>query len=643
MSLAIGVDVGGTKVAAGVVDERGQIIAKLKRSTPAASPLLTEQAIADVVTELLVGHEVTAIGLGAAGFVDAARATMLFAPNLAWRDEPLKQRVEERLGRAVVVENDANASAWAEARFGAARGYRDVMLVAVGTGIGAAIIIGGELYRGRWGIAGEPGHVRVVPDGRLCGCGNRGCWEQYASGNALVAEAREFARRTPKGAMRLLQLGGGLPEGISGPEITQAATEGDPAALRCFQTVGGWLGQGLADLAAVLDPACFVIGGGVSEAGELLLEPTRTAFERALTGRGHRPFAEISVAQLGENAGIVGAADLAREQVFSPLALFSPTRRRALLTRLLPSSLVPRSSVQSAARPLARGALGSRGPGALDHRAVVAVVWAARAGVVHAQHENGEPGYERGDRAERRQSRHRPARRRGHHQVARPAEQRHPGALGHRVQLGQRRRSRRDEVLLVLGRRPVRRDAARHRPPDPPRHLDHLGVAGLQPPVPPGRPAHPARLDALPVMPLPVGRVFPVRLVRPAVRSGRVTSVLPVSGMPPVLAVSRVPPGFCVQAPSLRPAMLPVVSARFIRPVGTVGLRRWLGEHVLAGRPGHGLLLGQRRIEPGHKVAPCRILVALSALGVIPVRHVSTAAYRSLPSTIAAPGPVPGG
>jgi glucokinase len=313
LTLAIGVDVGGTKVAAGVVDDHGQILAKLRRSTPAASPPLTEQAIADVVTELLGGYHIGAIGLGAAGFVDSARATMLFAPNLAWRDEPLKQRVEERLGRPVVVENDANASAWAEARFGAARGYREVMLVAVGTGIGAAIIIGGELYRGRWSLAGEPGHVRVVPDGRLCGCGNRGCWEQYASGNALVAEAREFARRTPEGAMRLLQLGRGLPEGISGPEITQAATEGDPAALRCFQIVGGWLGQGLADLAAILDPACFVIGGGVSEAGDLLLDPARAAFERALPGRGYRPFAEIKAAQLGQDAGIVGAADLARE------------------------------------------------------------------------------------------------------------------------------------------------------------------------------------------------------------------------------------------------------------------------------------------------------------------------------------------
>jgi glucokinase len=310
--LAIGVDVGGTKVAAGVVGADGQIVAKLKRSTPAASPARTEQAIADVVTELLAEHEVAAIGLGAAGFVDGERATMLFAPNLAWRDEPLKQRVEERIGREVVVENDANASAWAEAKFGAARGYRDVMIVNVGTGIGAALIIGGELYRGRWGIAGEPGHVRVAPDGRLCGCGNRGCWEQYCSGSALVAEAREFARRTPDGAIRLLQLGGGRPEGISGPQVTQAASEGDPGALRCFQIVGGWLGQGLADLAAILDPACFVIGGGVSEAGELLLEPARAAFERALTGRGHRPFAEIRGAVLGPDAGLVGAADLAR-------------------------------------------------------------------------------------------------------------------------------------------------------------------------------------------------------------------------------------------------------------------------------------------------------------------------------------------
>jgi glucokinase len=312
MSLTIGVDVGGTKVAAGVVDDHGRIIERLKRSTPSASPALTEQAICDAVSELLSRHEAKAVGLGAAGFVDEARATMLFAPNLAWRDEPLKRTLEARIGRPVVVENDANATAWAEARFGAARGYDHAVLVAVGTGIGGGIIIGGELYRGRWGIGGEPGHYRVVPEGRLCGCGNRGCWEQYASGSALVFEAREFARRTPEGAIRLLQLAGGSPEGISGPEVTAAAQEGDPVALRCFQTVGSWLGQGLADLAAILDPGCFVIGGGVSEAGDLLLEPARAAYEKALSGHGHRVLADIRIAELGPDAGLVGAADLAR-------------------------------------------------------------------------------------------------------------------------------------------------------------------------------------------------------------------------------------------------------------------------------------------------------------------------------------------
>jgi glucokinase len=310
--LTIGVDVGGTKAAAGVVGGDGRVIEKLKRSTPAASPAQTAEVIADAVNDLASRHDVAAVGLGAAGFVDEGRSTVRFAPNLAWRSEPLRRDVQERVGLPVFVENDANASAWAEARFGAARGYDYAILIAVGTGIGAGLILGGDLYRGRWGMGGEPGHYRVVPDGRLCGCGNRGCWEQYASGNALVAEARDFAWRTPEGAIRLRQLGGGTPEGISGPQVTQAAREGDPAALRCFQIVGGWLGQGLADLAAILDPACFIIGGGVSEAGDLLIEPARAAYEKALPGRGYREFAEIRLAELRADAGLVGAADLAR-------------------------------------------------------------------------------------------------------------------------------------------------------------------------------------------------------------------------------------------------------------------------------------------------------------------------------------------
>src|SRR5207302_7561685 len=147
----------------------------------------------------------------------------------------------------VGVENDANAAAWAEATLGAGRGHDHVVVITIGTGIGGGIVLNGELYRGRWGMAGEPGHYRVVPDGRLCGCGNRGCWEQYASGSALVTEARDLAMRSPGGARRLLQLADGNPAAIGGPQVTEAAREGDPAALRCFAIVGTWLGQGLAD------------------------------------------------------------------------------------------------------------------------------------------------------------------------------------------------------------------------------------------------------------------------------------------------------------------------------------------------------------------------------------------------------------
>jgi glucokinase len=312
MSLTIGVDIGGTKVAAGVVDERGTIVEKLLRATPAAHPDDTADIIADVVLELLSRHVVSAVGIGAAGFVDETRSTVMFAANLAWRDEPVKKRVESRIGRPVVVENDANAAAWAEAQLGAGRGEQHMLMVTVGTGIGAGLVLDGRLYRGRWGSAGEPGHYRAVPDGRLCGCGNRGCWEQYASGNALVAEARELARHAPGAATRLLELGDGTPEGIHGPVVTQAAREGDAGALSCFEIVGTWLGHGLADLAAILDPGCFVIGGGVSDAGEMLLGPARDAYRHSLTGRAYRPLADIRQAELGPDAGLIGAADLAR-------------------------------------------------------------------------------------------------------------------------------------------------------------------------------------------------------------------------------------------------------------------------------------------------------------------------------------------
>lgn len=312
MSLTIGVDIGGTKVAAGVVDEKGTILEQIRRDTPSSNADQIEDTIADVVTALVNNHEVSAVGIGAAGFVDAEGAHVLFAPNLAWRNEPLRDEVAKRVGLPVIVENDANAAAWAEVRFGAARGERDVVLVTIGTGIGGGIILDGQLFRGEFGVAAEMGHMQVVPDGRDCGCGQRGCWEQYGSGRALVREARGIAAADEPAARELMALGDGTPDGITGPHVTTRAQAGDAVAVQAFDRVGRWVGVGLSNLAQVLDPAVFLIGGGVSEAGDVLLGPVRAGFAGRLPGAAYRPHADIRRAELGNDAGLVGAADLAR-------------------------------------------------------------------------------------------------------------------------------------------------------------------------------------------------------------------------------------------------------------------------------------------------------------------------------------------
>lgn len=311
-SLAIGVDVGGTKVAAGVVDAEGTILARTRRPTPSSSAADVERAIAEVVGELRADHEVATVGIGAAGYVDAARATVLFAPNLAWRNEPLRDEVTRLVDLPVVVENDANAAAWAEYRFGAGQGESHLVCLTVGTGIGGGVVLDGELYRGRFGVGAEFGHMQMVAGGRLCGCGQRGCFEQYCSGRALLKAAREIADVQKAVGARLLELGGGRPEGIEARHVTTAAQEGDAAALRCFDEIGRALGQGLATLAAALDPGCFVIGGGVAESRELLLGPARRELEARLSGGDYRPHPEVRAAALGNDAGLVGAADLSR-------------------------------------------------------------------------------------------------------------------------------------------------------------------------------------------------------------------------------------------------------------------------------------------------------------------------------------------
>jgi glucokinase len=188
-------------------------------------------------------------------------------------------------------------------------------MITLGTGIGGGIVVDGRLQRGAHGVAGEWGHMRVVPDGRLCACGNRGCWEQYASGTALGQTAREVARSSPAAAELLLSRVGGQGDRLTGEDVAVLAADGDPIALSLVAEVGGWLGQGIADLAAVLDPAVVVIGGGVSVLGEMLLGPARERLEHALPGRGFRPGPEVVAAELGAQAGLVGAADLVRRSV----------------------------------------------------------------------------------------------------------------------------------------------------------------------------------------------------------------------------------------------------------------------------------------------------------------------------------------
>ncbi|MFN8076284.1 MAG: ROK family glucokinase [Kineosporiaceae bacterium] len=310
---AIGVDIGGTKVNAGVVAPDGAVLARARRPTPGRDVAAVESTILDLVAQLRAEHpDVAAVGVGAAGFVDAAGERVLFSPHLAWRDEPLHDALAEHLDVPVTVDNDANGAAWAEYRFGAGRDEPWLVCVTLGTGIGGGLVVDGRLRRGRWGIAGEFGHMVVVPDGRRCECGNRGCLEQYASGNVLGREARELAAAGSPVAAGLLARVDGRVEDLVGPLVTQAAADGDPLAVELFEEVGRWLGVGLANIAAALDPGMFVIGGGVCDAGELLLRPTRESLRRTLTGRGFRPEPVVVRAMLGPDAGMIGMADLAR-------------------------------------------------------------------------------------------------------------------------------------------------------------------------------------------------------------------------------------------------------------------------------------------------------------------------------------------
>src|SRR5918997_4284312 len=230
---AIGVDIGGPKIPVGGVDESGKILAKVRRETEPDDVAGIDRAIAEACTELSKEHQVGAIGVAAAGFVSPDRTSVLFAPNIAWREYPLASKLDALidLDVPIVVENDANAAGWAEFRFGAGRTATDMLMLTVGTGLGGAIVVDRELVRGKWGVAAEVGHMRVVPEGHYCGCGHEGCWEQYASGSALERDAQHAAVARVDQADRLLELAGGDPDAVSGPMVTEAAQKGDELAI----------------------------------------------------------------------------------------------------------------------------------------------------------------------------------------------------------------------------------------------------------------------------------------------------------------------------------------------------------------------------------------------------------------------------
>jgi glucokinase len=293
LTATIGVDVGGTKVLGVVVDERGALVAEHRVPTPGTADALIA-AMVDVVETLRRDHDVVALGAGVPGLV-SRDAVLRFAPNLPGVVElPVGALLTEATGLPVRVDNDNTCALWGEHQLGAARDVDDVVLVGLGTGIGGGLLLDGRLVRGANGFAGEIGHMVVARGGIECVCGRRGCWERYASGTALGRLGRDAG------------------VGQTGEDVTAAALAGDAAALEVFEDFADWFAVGLVNLVHVLDVSRCVIAGGVVEAGELLIDAVRRAFAARLVAPEHRPPVEIVGATLGERAGAIGAALLAR-------------------------------------------------------------------------------------------------------------------------------------------------------------------------------------------------------------------------------------------------------------------------------------------------------------------------------------------
>jgi glucokinase len=306
---AIGVDIGGTKILALQLGPDNAIGAEVRAITPTSSAAVLD-AVADVVTRL---GPVEAIGVGAPGLVDRD-GVLRFAPNLPHVvGLPVQSGLEERFpGVTVVVDNDATCAGWAERVLGAGQGSPDVLMVTLGTGIGGGLVAGGQLVRGANGFAGEIGHMVVEAHGPPCPCGKQGCWERFASGSGLGRLGREAAEAGT--APGLAELAGGDPVAVRGEHVTAAAAAGDPGAAAVVDRFAWWVALGLANLANIFDPECIILGGGLTVSGGLFLEPVRSAFVELVEAATYRPAIRIVLAELGEQAGAVGAAMLARDR-----------------------------------------------------------------------------------------------------------------------------------------------------------------------------------------------------------------------------------------------------------------------------------------------------------------------------------------
>lgn len=298
--VAIGIDIGGTKIAAAIVTADGQVSHRRQTPTPDQDGPATIAAAAGLIAEVIADHDGPApivVGAAVAALTDSGGQLVYHSPNVGkWRDSRVAADLSAATGLPVFLENDANAAAWGEVSVGAVPDVRNLLVVTVGTGIGGGLIIDGELYRGDSGTAAEVGHLTIEWNGRPCTCGLRGCWEQYASGTALGTTARALG-------------GDGLD--AYGGAVIAAARAGEQFALDAFADCGAWLGRGLASLSSVLDPGAFIIGGGVAAAGDLLLAPAQAAFDASMLAHGYRPRPSIGVGVLGNEAGIIGAALLA--------------------------------------------------------------------------------------------------------------------------------------------------------------------------------------------------------------------------------------------------------------------------------------------------------------------------------------------